>query len=450
MSLSSPFPQIHQSFITGHWNRRLIGYYISTADIINKPDYIDMLQKKFGVNMLISSHPLKYTEEILEKNPLQGKGYICQGYTEDDSLLRKAIDETHRRGMDFWLMYYGIHGAEKFPEWSVRDFNNIPLGELTPIPYASEQSQIAFCLSRPEIKEWNREIFTFGASHYDVDAVYTCHFRYANPSFFTGIFGCACPSCQNAAERMGYNFTAMKNVCRKLQQRLKNLSLSQVKEAAKLHFSLMDWLTFLTDGQEILNWLRFRASVMSEQLRIIYDSVHSVADKYFFVDTHPCTMSLLVGHNLNDFQNGCTDALMQLAWLDAQLMSCIASWSWLLCNWVPGLDEPTALRIVYNFFGLDHLPLPKNRIMDIGLEPNWYELDRSIGFRKRFYTEVFNDERVFALQEHEMRLLRVLNTTGIASYPIIKWGEWSTEVTEKLIDRAFELGHNGVVIERII
>ena len=428
---------------------RLVGYYIPTADILDKPDYIDTLQKQFGVNMLISSHPLTYTREILEKNPLQGKGYICQGYTEDDSLLRKAIDETHRRGMDFWLMYYGIHGAEKFPEWSARDFNNVPLGELAPIPYASEQSQIAYCLSRPETREWNREIFSFGASHYDVDAVYTCHFRYANPGFFTGIFGCACSSCQNAASGMGYDFPAMKNACLELQRQLKNMSLSRVKEAARLHFTLMDWLTFLSDGREILDWLRFRAKVFSEQLKMIRDSVHAVANKYFFVDTHPCTMSLLVGHNLDDFQHGCTDALMQLAWLDAQLMACIASWSRLLCDWVPGLDEPIALQVVYNFFGLDHLPHPKERIIDIGLEPNWYELDRSSGFRKRFYRDVFDDERIFALQEHEMRLFKVLNTSGMPSYPIIKWGEWSTEVTERLIKRAFELGHTGVVIEKV-
>ena len=450
MSLQSFTSKIHQPVVTGKWDRRLIGYYISPSDILNNPEFLDKIQEKLGVNVLLCGHPLSYTKEILTKNPLKGKGFIAQGFTEDDTTLHKAIEETHRRGMDFWLLYSGIHGAEKYPELSARNFQGIPLGELPPIQYASEQSQIAFCPSRPEIREWNREIFTFGATRYDVEAVYTCHFRYANPAFFEGIFGCACSTCREAAERLGYDFLQMENACFKFRDGLKHIKLSQIKDAARLHLTLMDWLTMLDDGQGVLDWLMFRAAVFSEHLRIIRNSVHTVPGKYFFIDTHPSTMSLLVGHNLNDFQNGCTDALMQLAWLDAQLMSCIASWSRLLCDWVQGLDEPTALKLIYNFFGLTHLPLPKDRIIDIGLEPNWHELGNGNEFRKRFYSEVFDDNRIFALQEHEMRLFKVLNTYGIASYPIIKWGEWSTGVTEKLIARAFELGHNGIFIERVL
>ena len=93
----------HQPIITGRWDRRLIGYYISPSDILNNPGFLDTMQEKFGVNVLLCGHPLSYPKEILEKNPLKGKGFIAQRFTEDDTSLHKAIEETPNNPHNFYF-----------------------------------------------------------------------------------------------------------------------------------------------------------------------------------------------------------------------------------------------------------------------------------------------------------------------------------------------------------
>ena len=190
---------------------------------------------------------------MLELNPLkERKAYIGLSYTEDDAKLHQCIEEVHRRGMDFWLYYSGMHGAEKHKNWCAVDFNGVPFSDLAPIPYAVCQLLITYCPSRTDIRAWNRAAYTFGASEYDVDAVYVTHFRYANPSFFTNIFGCACESCEKEAEKKGYNFLEMKKACLLVQRKLTRMKIRHLKEAAKLRLSFMDFLTLLVDDQAIL------------------------------------------------------------------------------------------------------------------------------------------------------------------------------------------------------
>lgn len=439
--------QKRSSIVTGKWDKKLVGYYSNPQEILEKPRFMDALQKQLGVNVILMHHPLKYTPEILQLNPLKAEGgFIGNGYAEDDSKLNKCIEEVHRRGMDFWLYFSGMHGAEKHKKHCAVDFSGVPFSDLAPTPYAICQTLIAYCPSRPDIREWNRASYNFGASNYNVDGVYVTHFRYANPSFFGNIFGCACPFCQAEAARKGYNFAAMKKACLSLQNKLKRLKLSHVKEAAKLRLTLMDFISILGEDQAVFDWLYFRASVFGDHLKLIRNSIHATTGKSFVTDTHPATMALYVGHNYADLQSGASDGLMPLGWLDPQMMSAVASWSALLCKWVPGLDEPTSLQVVKNFFGYGNLPLPKDRIDSLGIKANWY--DPSVSWKPAgdFY-KYYTQEQIYALYDNEITKLRVLNTTNSPAFPIIKGKEWARETCERLIARCMELGHTGYVFQ---
>ena len=108
---------------------------------------------------------------------------------DDDSLLVKAIDETHTRGMDFWLYYTGHHYGQLYRPVCAETFEGVPYSELPSIPYALCQSLITVCFNKPSVADWDLTAYTFGARNYDVDGIYVTHFRYANPSFFTNLFG---------------------------------------------------------------------------------------------------------------------------------------------------------------------------------------------------------------------------------------------------------------------
>lgn len=438
----------HEPVVTNRWQKTAVGCYVTFDEIVNEPKYMDALQEKIGVNLLVASAPVKYTPEILALDPLKGNGYIGLPNTDDDSLLRKGIEEAHRRGMDIWLFYHGMHGAEKHRELCAVDFNNVPFCDLPNIPYAYCQVLQTYCPSRPEIREWNRASYTYGATNYDVDAIYVSHFRYANPAFFTNIFGCACPFCQEEAAKKGYNFSAMKKACLKLINRLQKMNLKQVKEAVRLNFTLMDYISFLDDGQDVLDWLYFRASVFGDHLKLIRNSIHAATGNriLFVTDTHPPEMAIYAGHNFDDLQHGASDVLMPLSHLNSQTMSCFSTLSWLLCQWVPGLDEPTAIQLVYNFFGYGHIGLPTKSIDSLGILPDWYNPDVGYKSAENFYN-VAAPEQIYTMFDLELTQLKVLNTTGMPAMTQMDGGHWYREIIERLMTRSRELGHQGYVVQ---
>ncbi len=439
--------QGRESTVTGKWDRKVVGYYAEPDEVLDMPKFMDALQKDLGVNVIIMNHPVTYPKDILELNPLRERdSYIGLGHTEDDSDLRQCIEEVHRRGMDFWLYYSGMHGAERHKQWCAVDFNGIPFSDLAPLPYAVCQLLVTYCPSRRDIREWNRAAYTFGALHYDIDAVYVTHFRYANPSFITNLFGCACESCEREAERKGYNSHAMRKACLSLPQKFSRMKAGYWKELAKLDFTLMDFITLLDDDRAVFDWLHFRASVVGDHLKLIRNSISACSGKKFITDTHPPTTALLVGHNYSDLQNGGADGFMPLSWLDTQLISAVAAWAHLLTQWVPGLDEAASLDIVKSFFGLRGIPLHGNRIDDLGIKANWYEPNVSWNATAGFYDH-YSQEEVYALADNELTRLSMLNVNRHPVFPVIKGREWERATCERLIERALALGCAGYVFQ---
>lgn len=432
-------------FVTGVKGKKLVGCYVGTTEILDEPKYMDALQKVLGVNAVIVSSPaIKMPDWLKEMNPLKGKGWMGTSPVDDDSRLVKAIDEVHRRGLDVWLYYTGHHYGELYRPVCAETFDGVPFYELPPIPYALCQSLVTVCFNKPAVADWDVTAYTYGAKAYDVDAIYVTHFRYANPSFFTNLFGCACPDCRKLAAEMGYDFPAMERAARNLMRNLKRLDAAKVKFAAKIGYTFTDFLQILSDDRAIMDWLYFRSDTVGMRMRRIHDSIHeATADRAQFIsDTHNPTLSLYIGHNYADLMNGSSDGLMPLAWLDWQHMSAVAALANLLVTWAPGLDEESAITAVLKFFDWDELPIPRKRIADLKIG-----LDGAKHSDTEFY-EMFNKEATLALWTHELEHLALLNTKGVPAFPIIKGHQWTEKISRELMDRCMALGHTGYIFQR--
>ncbi|RKY59336.1 MAG: hypothetical protein DRP95_05170, partial [Candidatus Latescibacterota bacterium] len=428
--------------------RKIVGYYGSFRDLVEHPAYIDALQKELGVNLIIASGPIKIPKEILDMNPAPGLGPnqgIGCSWTDDDSLVHRGIEEAHRRGMDIWLCYGGVHYGLRVPKLCVVNFEGRRLCDLPQTPYSVYEYNPPVCMARPDVRAWNEAVYGLGAKNYDIEGIYVTHFRYDNPSQWNNLFGCACPYCELEAYRKGYDFERMKRTMLSVRKKLMNLTKGQVEAAAKCRLTFGDFLMLLSEAQEVWDWLCFRASVVGDALRIVHDAVHreSKGRAIFVTDTHMPTMALYVGHNWMELQRGITDHFHPLAWLDSQHLACVASWANLLCTWVEGLEERTALQVVYSFFGWDELPLPRDRIADMGISRGRHLGDEHSS--ERFYKAI-GPEGIFALYSHEMDKMKVLNVKNIPAHPVIKGDFWPAEVGRRLMDYAMEIGLDGYII----
>ncbi|MFC1607870.1 hypothetical protein ACFL47_07855, partial [Candidatus Latescibacterota bacterium] len=439
-------------FVTGRKDKKLVGCYCSTKEILDEPKYMDALQKELGVNVVICRSGIKMPQWLKDMSPFKNNVWMgmSPAKDDDDSPLLNAINEVHRRGMDFWLYYSGIHYGTKSRELCAETFEGIPFSEIphTKYAYCHHPNLTAVCVNKPSVVEWHRTVYQYGAKNYDIDAIKVTHFRYANPAFFANLFGCACEHCREVAFKMGYDFPAMEKSCQNLRHGLMNIDKAKVKHAANAGFTFSDFIQLMTDDRGVIDWLYFRAASIGNRLREIHDSVHqATADRaQFITDTHHPTHSLYIGHNYADLMNGGSDGLMPLAWLGAQYLSAVAAWANILVTRCQGLDEETALTAVLKFFGWDELNIPRKKISDLHIGLN--RTDHIKNYHDKFYTHFNNSGLTLDLMTHEMERLAMLNTKGIPSHPIIKGDSWTKEIASELMDRCMEMGHTGYVLQR--
>ncbi len=431
--------------VTGIPGKKLIGYYATVEEITGEPKYIDALQKKLGVNVLLATPPIKLPPHLLAKNPIGPSRTLCaRAHTDDDSMVFKAVEETHRRGMDFWLYYTGHHYGEECRPICAETFDGVKFLDLPRIRYSREWAGTA-CFSRPIVKEFEPEVFAYGANTYGPDSLYVSHYRYINPSLWHNLFGCACPSCEDEAGKLGYDFTAMKRAMANLKRRLERLDRKTVEHAAKSRLTLADFLVLLGDGDGVMDWIVFRARLVGNQFKRISAAARIATNGRcgFITDTHNPTLAIYVGHNYADFFDGASDALHPLSWCDSQHVSAVASWADQLCAWVPGLDESTALKAVTRFFGWDEIGLPEDRIHKV------LALDAPGGsFNPDAFYRFFNPELTVRLLTHEWARLAAINRGRLPVHPVIKGDVWPEKVCRELMERCDDLGFTGYVFQR--
>ncbi len=432
-------------FVTGIPGRKLVGCYMYSIEDILDGKYMDALQKRLGVNVILFSPPIKLPQWFHDKNPLGPKTTLCaRAHTDDDSDVFRAVEEAHRRGIDFWLYYTGHHyGQESRPIMS-ETFDGVSFLDLPSVKYSLENMRTS-CFAKPVVKELEPQVFAYGAKTYGADSMYVSHYRYANPSYWPNMLGCACEYCRADASAMGYDFVAMERAVKSLLRNLRNLDAASVKRMADLRLTFGDFLTTVGDDDGVADWLVFRASVVGNQLRRINSAVRTATNGRcgFITDSHNPTLSLYVGHNYADFFNGASDAFHTLSWCDTQHVTVVASWANQLCEWVDGLDEPTAIKAVTRFFGWDELGLPDDRIHRIiGLK------DPDGRYDSASFYEMFNPDLTVRLLTHEWTKLAAINRGRLPAHPVIKGDSWPEKVGHELMDRAMDMGLTGYVFQR--
>lgn len=427
---------------------KMIGCYTNSKEVLENPKYIDALQKKLGVNTLLCGEGIRMPQWLRDMNPLHSTTMFAS-HKEDDSSLVKAIEETHRRGMRFWLYFSGHHNSGEEREVMSETFEGIKFADLPPIPYALSQGEMTTCFEKPRVKNYVRELFTYAPNNYPVDGMYVSHTRYATPSFWTNLFGCACPDCRAAAGSMGYDFEKMSAAMTGLRRKLRRLDRKTLEHAARFRLTFADFLSELGEDNGVSDWLYFRARVVGNALRRMHDAVHAVTDDRatFVTDTHNSTMALWVGHNYEDLIGGASDGLHPLSWCAYQHISVLSAWANQLCEWVPGLDESTALRVVTSFFGWDELGLPDTKIADLHIGKSSAETAIYSDPTKGFYG-FFNTGLTEKLMTHEWTRMAAINRGRIPAHPVIKGFEWPEKVCRELMARTEELGLNGYVFQR--
>ena len=433
------------SSVTGRTDKKLVGCYMYSLDDILDGKYMDALQQKLGVNVILFSPPIKLPQWLLDKNPLGPTRTLCaRAHTDDDSGVFKAVGETHKRGLDFWLYYTGHHYGEESRSIMSETFDGIKFLDLPRVRYSLENMRTA-CFAKPIVKEFEPEVFAYGAKTYEPDAMYVSHYRYTNPSYWLDLFGCACPYCQDEATHMGYNFESMRQAMMKLRKNLISLDKKTLEHVAKSNMIFSDFLTMLGDDDGVIDWLVFRAKVVGNQLKRIRNAVHTATgDRAKFIsDTHNETCTLYVGHNHADFLDGASDAFHPLSWCAYQHVSAVSSWANQLCEWVTGLDEPTALKVVTRFFGWENIGLPEDRIHHIlGMK------NPDDPFSPDDFYAMFNKECTARLMTHEWTKLAALNRGRLPIHPVIKGDVWPEKLGRELMDRAMDIGLTGYVFQR--
>lgn len=429
-------------------NGRIIGCYTPVKDILGDPAYIDALADRLGVNTLLVGSPITMPGWLREMNPLAGENSMFANHVDDDSDLRRAIEETHRRGMKFWLYFSGHHNSAGEREVMSETFDGIKYADLPPIKYALSQGEMTTCFQKKRVRDYVQQLFAYAPSHYDVDSMYVSHTRYATPSFWTNLLGCACPECRGAAYDAGYDFEAMARSVKRLLATIRSLDRQTLERVAESGMTLGDFVATLGEDDGASDWLYFRASIVGKALRRMHDAAHSATgDRCGFVtDTHNPTMSLWVGHNYEDLATGASDGLHPLTWCAYQHISVVAAWANQLCLWVDGLSETTALRVVMNFFGWGGLGLPDGSIGDLKIGASSKEHVLFGDAAQSFYG-YFNPDLTIKLMTHEWGKLAALNRGRIPAHPVMKGREWPVKVCRTLMERIDDFGLDGYVFQ---
>jgi hypothetical protein len=414
---------------------KVVGLYGDAAAIAADPGYLDAAKKEIGLNRIIFGGGFNLTSKTRALNP--SKGGAAPGVTlvDDDTPMRKAIDEAHKRGMQVWgciSLYWA--GAEHAPDLMAYDLTGKRMDEFPRRLYAAEQGSMTFCPNNERINAWFEALLVEIAARYDFQGYALTHVRYCHPAFFEQMLACGCPTCQKKAAELGYDFTRMQQAVLATQAAFKNLPAGRLKTAARASLGFFDFLQALgQDCRGVVDWFNFRADAITLNLKRFSQAVHAARPDFIFgSDTHYPTMALLVGHRYSDLAATCDQILPLLSHNEIHFMDNVGSFATLLTQWIDGLGEVEAVSLVYKLLGIHNPEMPVTvKAMHLG-EPPSAEPQM---------------EALLDLVVSEMYKARLFSGEKVPSYPVIKGSIWPEKTIRRLMEVATEAGHDGIVLQ---
>ncbi|MCZ7542978.1 MAG: hypothetical protein M5R40_05310 [Anaerolineae bacterium] len=276
----------------------------------------------------------------------------------DDSKLLRLLDEAEKLGVEVWA-HLGLwgYGGDIFPELALHDDQGNTIAE----EYL--YWGVPICPNNVAVRDWTAECLQYIARHYGFKAMDVDHGHFPPPASLASLFGCCCPRCAARARDLGYDFPAMVAALSDLRRRMSSLTLAHFKKAGGLAYNFFDFLSLLGHDTRLLDWFRFRSQVVAEHMAALTQAVHAAVGDACPVDSHlfPPAIAFLSGQDFPTWE-GAVDRLTPgwgpvVGWVESQVNS-FAVWARKLCAYVDGLDERTALTVIYRLFGYDQLPMP--------------------------------------------------------------------------------------------
>ncbi|MDA0836965.1 MAG: hypothetical protein O3B01_02070 [Planctomycetota bacterium] len=362
--------------------RRFI-WFCSTEYVAEHPDSLEKLRDEIGLTTIMPESHICHTsgfrasDEIAARGPFEdwrSRAHLSPKINEgiypavagtvggfDDAPLLKVIDAARNAELEIWG-HIGLwsYGGEVFPEYAMKDVE----GNALDMRY--HKWGIGLCPSNRVVNDWTRECLVDVIGRYDIDGFDVDHARFPAPANISSLFGCACESCAEAATRLGFEFKKMREGMLNLKNRLKTVQPAAVEKAFETGLA-WEHLESGSNGQ-FRNWLSFRATLLADWMREFRDAVQAAAgeDKVFGSDVWPPSVALLGGHDYAlweqgaDYLTGGSSAGGVVGWATT-VTNLAGEWASFLCKQVSGLEEQTALRLVFQMFDYEKFELPDSK-----------------------------------------------------------------------------------------
>jgi len=412
--------------------RKLTGLYTGPDEILDHPERFSELQEKAGLNMVILGGGVHILFGLRARDPLHREA------EPDDTRLRQGIEAAHNMGLEVWLLFGGWQGqpAETFAgqeERSIQDVLGRYLKDIPQVPYGMEYAQKMFCPSLEDYNSFHAEWYADVARRYQPDAINLTHARYSSPSLFYDMFGCACPRCGKRAAAMGYDFQDLTSKARQGLEAIQKLDAPTARCALEEGVDFYGLFEMLGVEGGLRDWFAFRAGVLTENFRRWHGTVHQASGGQvrFGTDTHVPSIALLVGHDYPALTHTVDYTQPLLPHLGWHLLCVPAAWASLFLQWAPGLTEAEALRLAYQLIGWHNVGLPE-RIEDLHVT----DVDGPALCPFLYDLIALELERGF------------IPGSPVPSYPVLQAGIWPREVVHRLIEKAEEIGHDGLIFQQ--
>ncbi len=413
--------------------RQRTGIYLRPEVIVRNPGYIEALQEKLGLNLVIIFFAGALPDSVLAKSPFDGvplsdaclEGLLikhldggvvdplefdnarsCVGpavkATAEGTAVRSAVDALRKAGVEIW-MCGGCY----------------------------TERRLMYCPSNPAVNDWLEAVHVHSATAYDVDGLDVTHARYPMGSFPRGLFSCTCDHCRTRARELGYDMDEMIAALMAARERLRQIDGKLLSRACDLGMGFLDVAQALDLRSGALDWYRFRADLLTENLGRFSRAVKSAAgeEKLFGADIHPASLSLFVGQDHATFHKFADFASPLVSHISAFLCNTLVEWARFLTRENQQIGEPEALRIVYRFLGYDGMGLPES-IAE-------YRIDepQTLAYRIPVQKLVMRD----------LVKARLFLSPELPSYPVIHGEGWPREAVDGIVEESRAVGHDGII-----